>query len=584
MYGKVTKISGPLVVAEGLEEAKVSDVVHVGKQRLIGEILNMTEDCAAIQMYEDTVGLGCGAEVEATGYPLYVELGPGMLGGIFDGISRPLTELHSLSGDNITRGIDIPALSREKLWEFVPQTDVGDKVVTGDIIGTVQETGTISHKIMVPFGVSGTVASIQAGSYTVTDSVCLIKGDNGENYKITLVQKWPVRKTRPYVKKHIPSRPLCTGQRVIDSLFPIAKGGTATITGPTGSGKTVLSHQIAKMADVDIVVYIGCGERGNEMANIIAELSELNDPRREEKLINRTVMVANTSDMPIMACESSMYFGITIAEYFRDMGYDVALIVDSTSRWAEALLEMSHQLEEMPGDEGYPAYLNSRIAQFYERAGFVECLGSDERTGSLTVIGTVSPAGGSVAEPVLQATKRCVRAVWNLDSGLASARHFPALSWLTGYSLYAENLKRWFDEELGVKFMQNREKTMNILGEEAGLDGQDEPSPTDRLTLESAKMLREDFIKQNAFDDADSCVSLERQSMLLQIILDYDTLSRTAIERGADINKLITISECEQIGRAKSLREDKYRDTYLQISENMKTEINEISEEAENSD
>ncbi|NLH00341.1 MAG: V-type ATP synthase subunit A [Clostridiales bacterium] len=583
MSGKVIKVSGPLVVAEGLEDANVADVVRVGKQRLIGEILNMTGDSASIQVYEETSGLGPGAEVETTGYPLSVELGPGMLDGIFDGIQRPLTEIREMAGHTITRGIDVPALNRTKLWQFVPTVSAGDRVVEGDIIGTVQETSAIVHKIMVPVGVSGTVASIQAGSYTVTDTVCLVKGDNGENHKLTLMQKWPVRKSRPYSKKFVPSRPLNSGQRVIDTLFPIAKGGTAAVPGPFGSGKTVVQHQLAKWSDVDVVVYIGCGERGNEMTDVLMEFPELKDPRNGEPLMKRTVLIANTSDMPVAAREASIYTGITIAEYFRDMGYDVAVIADSTSRWAEALREMSGRLEEMPGEEGYPAYLASRLAQFYERAGVVECLGSDQRKGSLTAIGAVSPPGGDTSEPVSQATMRIVKVFWGLDASLAYARHFPAINWLTSYSLYVDGLKRWFDSELGEKFMQNREKTMSILQEEASLQeivklvGQDALSIADRLTLETAKMIREDFLQQNAFVDVDSYSSYERQAMLLQMILDYDTLCRAAIEQGAELNKLFSIPARERIGRAKSIPENEYKEAYRRIAEDMKAQINEIA-------
>ncbi|NCC68842.1 MAG: V-type ATP synthase subunit A, partial [Clostridia bacterium] len=554
MSGKVTKVSGPLVVAEGLEDANVSDVVRVGKQRLIGEILNMTGDSASIQVYEETSGLGPGAEVETTGYPLSVELGPGMLDGIYDGIQRPLTEIRRLTGSTIARGIDVPALNRDNLWDFVPIVAAGDRVVAGDVIGTVQETSAILHKIMVPVGVSGTITSIQAGSFTVSDIVCLVKSDNGENHKLTLMQRWPVRKNRPYIKKYVPTRPLNSGQRVIDTLFPLAKGGTAAVPGPFGSGKTVVQHQLAKWSDVDVVVYIGCGERGNEMTDVLMEFPELKDPRNGEPLMKRTVLIANTSDMPVAAREASIYTGITIAEYFRDMGYDVAVIADSTSRWAEALREMSGRLEEMPGEEGYPAYLASRLAQFYERAGVVECLGADDRKGSLTAIGAVSPPGGDTSEPVSQATMRIVKVFWGLDSGLAYARHFPAINWLTSYSLYVDGLKSWYDSELGVRFMQNREKTMSILQEEASLQeivklvGQDALSLGDRLTLETAKMIREDFLQQNAFVDVDSYSSYDRQAMLLQTILDYDTLCRSAMEQGAELNKLVRIPAREQIG------------------------------------
>lgn len=584
MSGTVTKVSGPLVVAEGLADANVADVVRVGKQRLIGEILNMTGDSASIQVYEETSGLGPGAVVETTGYPLSVELGPGMLNGIYDGIQRPLTEIREMSGHTIARGIDVPALNRQKLWEFVPTVKIGDKVVTGDVIGTVQETSAILHKIMVPVGISGgEVVSIQEGSYTVEDTVCLLKSDDGKNHKLSLMQRWPVRVNRPYEKKYVPMKPLCSGQRVIDTLFPLAKGGTAAVPGPFGSGKTVVQHQLAKWSDVDVVVYIGCGERGNEMTDVLMEFPELKDPRNGEPLMKRTILIANTSDMPVAAREASIYTGITIAEYFRDMGYDVAVIADSTSRWAEALREMSGRLEEMPGEEGYPAYLASRLAQFYERAGVVECLGSDVRSGSLTAIGAVSPPGGDTSEPVSQATMRIVKVFWGLDSSLAYARHFPAINWLASYSLYIDSLKPWYDKELGVQFMKNREKALSILQEEASLQeivklvGQDSLSASDRLTLETAKMIREDFLQQNAFIDVDSYSSNDRQALLMYIILEYDRLCREAMEFGAELNELIKIPAREQIGRAKSVPEDVYKSEYKQIFENMKNQIDDIA-------
>lgn len=582
MSGTVTKVSGPLVVAEGLSEANMADIVRVGKQRLIGEILNMTGDSASIQVYEETSGLGPGAEVETTGSPLSVELGPGMLNGIYDGIQRPLNEIRKIAGHTITRGIDIPALDRKKLWNFVPTAKTGDKVIGGDVIGTVQETSAILHKIMVPIAVSGTIVSIQEGSFTVEDTVCLVKSDDGSNHKLTLMQKWPVRINRPYEKKYVPSRPLCSGQRIIDTMFPLAKGGTAAVPGPFGSGKTVVQHQLAKWSDVDVVVYIGCGERGNEMTDVLMEFPELKDPRNGEPLMQRTVLIANTSDMPVAAREASIYTGITIAEYFRDMGYDVAVIADSTSRWAEALREMSGRLEEMPGEEGYPAYLSSRLAQFYERAGVVECMGSDKRSGTLTAIGAVSPPGGDTSEPVSQATMRIVKVFWGLDSSLAYARHFPAINWLSSYSLYVDSLKLWYDEELGPQFMKNREKALGILQEEASLQeivklvGQDSLSASDRLTLETAKMIREDFLQQNAFVDIDSYSSYDRQALLMHIILEYDKLCREAMNRGAELDGLIEIPVREQIGRAKLVSEDRYKEEYKRIYEDMKSQIESI--------
>jgi len=584
MSGKVTKVSGPLVVAEGLADANVSDVVRVGTQQLIGEILNMTGDSASIQVYEETAGLGPGAEVTTTGTPLSVELGPGLLENIYDGIQRPLAEIRELTGHTIARGISVSALNRTRLWDFVPTAAVGDKVVPGDIIGTVQETSAILHKIMVPVGVSGTIVSIESGSFTVENTVAVVTDDQGREHELTMMQRWPVRINRPYDKKYPPDRPLCSGQRVIDTLFPLAKGGTAAVPGPFGSGKTVVQHALAKWSDVDVVVYIGCGERGNEMTDVLMEFPELKDPRSGEPLLRRTVLIANTSDMPVAAREASIYTGITIAEYFRDMGYDVAVIADSTSRWAEALREMSGRLEEMPGEEGYPAYLASRLAQFYERAGAVECLGSDERRGSLTAIGAVSPPGGDTSEPVSQATMRIVKVFWGLDSSLAYARHFPAINWLTSYSLYVDTLKPWYDQELGPQFMANREKSLSILQEEAELQeivrlvGQDSLSPADRLTLETAKMIREDFLQQNAFVDVDSYSSYERQMMLLGIILDYDRLCRAALERKADVmNDLFAIPAREQIGRAKTVPADRYAQVYGEIAQNMRYQIEEIS-------
>ena len=557
MSGTITKVSGPLVVAENLADANVSDVVRVGSQRLIGEILNMTGDKASIQVYEETSGLGPGAVVETTGMPMSVELGPGMLDNIYDGIQRPLPEMRALSGDSITRGTDVPALNREKKWDFVPVAELGDKVIAGDVLGTVQETSAILHKIMVPYGVSGEVVSLNAGEHVVTDVVAVVRDAKGVDHELTMIQRWPVRIARPYAKKYVPSRPMNSGQRIIDTLFPIAKGGTAAVPGPFGSGKTVVQHQLAKWSDVDIVIYIGCGERGNEMTDVLMEFPELKDPRNGEPLMKRTVLIANTSDMPVAAREASIYTGITIAEYFRDMGYDVAVLADSTSRWAEALREMSGRLEEMPGEEGYPAYLASRLAQFYERAGVVECLGADDRQGSVTAIGAVSPPGGDISEPVSQATMRIVKVFWALDSSLAYARHFPAINWLTSYSLYMDTLAPWYTEQFGEGYMANRTKSMHILQEESELQeivrlvGQDALSPADRLTMETAKMIREDFLQQNAFVDEDAYSSYAKQYRLLDIILQYDELCREALTKGADMNALFVISAREKIGRAK---------------------------------
>ena len=583
MSGTITKVSGPLVVAEGLADANVSDVVRVGSQRLIGEILNMTGDKASIQVYEETSGLGPGAEVVTTGMPMSVELGPGMLDNIYDGIQRPLPEMRAQSGDCISRGIDVPALNREKKWDFVPVAKPGDKVNPGDVLGTVQETSAILHKIMVPNGISGEVVSVESGEHVVEDVVAVVKDAKGVEHKLTMIQRWPVRVGRPYTKKYPPTRPLCSGQRIIDTMFPIAKGGTAAVPGPFGSGKTVVQHQLAKWSDVDIVVYIGCGERGNEMTDVLREFPELKDPRTGESLMKRTVLIANTSDMPVAAREASVYTGITIAEYFRDMGYDVAVIADSTSRWAEALREMSGRLEEMPGEEGYPAYLASRLAQFYERAGSVECIGSDDRKGSLTAVGAVSPPGGDLSEPVSQATMRIVKVFWALDSSLAYKRHFPAINWLNSYSLYLDSLNPWFDENLGPAFMQNRAQAMSILQSEASLNeivqlvGKDALSPADQLTLEVARMVREDFLQQNAFTDIDGFSSYDRQEKLLAIILSYDKLCRAAIGQGAPAAKLFEIPAREKIGRAKSVPVDDYPQVYRQIQAEMEQQIEAIA-------
>jgi len=576
------KVSGPLVVATGLADANMSDVVRVGPQRLIGEILTMKGDSASIQVYEETSGLGPGAEVVTTGAPMSVELGPGMIEGIYDGIQRPLEKIVEKVGAFITRGVEVSALDHEKKWEFTAVAKVGDQVAGGDIIGTVPETPSVLHKIMVPPKMSGTITSIQSGSFNVTETVATLKTANGEEIPLTMAQKWPVRVGRPYTKKYPPKKPLSSGQRIIDTLFPIAKGGTAAVPGPFGSGKTVVQHQLAKWSDVDIVVYIGCGERGNEMTDVLREFPELKDPRTGESLMKRTVLIANTSDMPVAAREASVYTGITIAEYFRDMGYDVAVIADSTSRWAEALREMSGRLEEMPGEEGYPAYLASRLAQFYERAGSVECIGSDERRGSLTAVGAVSPPGGDLSEPVSQATMRIVKVFWALDSALAYKRHFPAINWLNSYSLYLDSLKPWFDENFGPDFMKNRTAAMTLLQNESSLNeivqlvGKDALSPDDQLTLEVARMVREDFLQQNAFMDVDSFSTYDRQQRMMTLILDYDRLCREAIAKGANVQELFDISSREAIGRAKSVPEEEYVENYARIREKMEEEINAV--------
>ncbi|MBQ2960969.1 MAG: V-type ATP synthase subunit A [Oscillospiraceae bacterium] len=582
MSGTITKVSGPLVLAEGLADANVSDVVRVGRERLIGEILNMTGDTASIQVYEETTGLGPGAEVFSTGMPMSVELGPGMLENIYDGIQRPLPEMRAISGDCITRGTDVAALSREKKWAFTPVAKPGDQLSGGDVIGTVQETSAILHKIMVPPRLKGEIISvIGEGEYTVDEVVCTLRDDSGKEHQLTMSQRWPVRIARPYSKKFVPRRPMNSGQRIIDTLFPISKGGTAAVPGPFGSGKTVVQHQLAKWSDVDIVVYIGCGERGNEMTDVLNEFPELKDPRNGEPLMKRTVLIANTSDMPVAAREASIYTGITIAEYFRDMGYDVAVLADSTSRWAEALREMSGRLEEMPGEEGYPAYLASRLAQFYERAGVVECLGSDDRRGSVTAIGAVSPPGGDISEPVSQATMRIVKVFWALDSSLAYARHFPAINWLTSYSLYLDSLGPWYTEQFGERYMKNRERAMHILQEESELQeivrlvGQDSLSPADRLTMETAKMIREDFLMQNAFMDEDAYSSYNKQFKLLGLVISYDELCREALSRGADMNALFAITAREKIARAKIIADDLVNEEFEKIEKEMKQQIDE---------
>ena len=578
------KVSGPLVVATGLRDANMSDVVRVGPRRLIGEILTMKGDSASIQVYEETSGLGPGAEVVTTGAPMSVELGPGMIEGIYDGIQRPLEKIVEKVGACITRGVEVPALDPEKKWEFTPAVREGTEELRRDYNDTLPETAVVLHKIKVPQKMSGTIVKVAAkGEYTIHETMAVLRTKEGKEVELTMVQKWPVRVGRPYSKKYPPKRPLSSGQRIIDTMFPIAKGGTAAVPGPFGSGKTVVQHQLAKWSDVDIVVYIGCGERGNEMTDVLREFPELKDPRTGESLMKRTVLIANTSDMPVAAREASVYTGITIAEYFRDMGYDVAVIADSTSRWAEALREMSGRLEEMPGEEGYPAYLASRLAQFYERAGSVECLGSDERRGSLTAVGAVSPPGGDLSEPVSQATMRIVKVFWSLDSSLAYKRHFPAINWLNSYSLYLDSLKPWFDENLGEEFMRNRGAAMSILQNEASLNeivqlvGKDALSPADQLTLETARMIREDFLQQNAFTDVDGYSSYDRQERLLAMILKYDRLCRDAIAKGAPTAALFQIGAREKIGRAKSVEVEEYKEAYAAMSSEMETEIAEIA-------
>ena len=577
--GKISKIAGPLVVATGMREANMFDVVRVSDSKLIGEIIEMHGDRASIQVYEETSGLGTGEPVESTGEPLSVELGPGLIEGIFDGIQRPLEKIRELVGNSLVRGVEVPALDREKKWHFVPKVKAGDKVVGGDILGTVQETEIVEHRIMVKPGVVGTVKSIAEGDYTVTEQIGSIETANGEELPVTLMQKWPVRRGRPFEKKLAPNVPLVTGQRVVDTLFPIAKGGVAAIPGPFGSGKTVTQHQLAKWAEADIVVYIGCGERGNEMTDVLNEFPELIDPHTGKSLMERTVLIANTSDMPVAAREASIYTGITIAEYFRDMGYSVALMADSTSRWAEALREMSGRLEEMPGEEGYPAYLGSRLAQFYERAGRVISLGSDGREGALSVIGAVSPPGGDISEPVSQATLRIVKVFWGLDSALAYKRHFPAINWLTSYSLYADSLGSWFNENVSDEWTTLRARLMALLSDEASLDeivklvGMDALSPTDRLKMETARSIREDFLHQLAFHEVDTYSSLRKQYLMMKLVLRFYDGSLDALKKGADIEKLVSIPSRESIGRFKYGPEKDIEDTYKTVCAAIDSEI-----------
>ena len=576
--GTIKKVAGPLVIAEGMRDANMFDVVRVSSQRLIGEIIEIHGDEASIQVYEETSGLGPGEPVESMGVPMSVELGPGLITSIYDGIQRPLDDIMKISGNNLKRGVEVASLKRDKKWEFVPVAKAGDEVEAGDVLGTVQETIVVQQKIMVPYGVKGTVKEIKAGTFTVEEVVAVIATEKGDK-ELTMMQRWPVRKGRPYQKKLPPVKPLVTGQRVIDTFFPIAKGGVAAVPGPFGSGKTVIQHQLAKWAEADIVVYIGCGERGNEMTDVLNEFPELKDPKTGQSLMERTVLIANTSDMPVAAREASIYTGITIAEYFRDMGYSVALMADSTSRWAEALREMSGRLEEMPGEEGYPAYLGSRLAQFYERAGHVVSLGKEGREGALSVIGAVSPPGGDISEPVSQATLRIVKVFWGLDSALAYKRHFPAINWLTSYSLYIDNMANWFNEEVAADWMEDRQKMMTILQEEAELNeivqmvGMDALSPTDRLKMEAARSIREDFLHQNSFHEVDTYSSLKKQHLLMQLVVAFYEQSKEALEKGASIQGLLKMEVREKIGRFKYVTEDKLDEEYDRIEKELASEI-----------
>ena len=546
--GTIKKVAGPLVIAEGMRDANMYDVVRVSNQRLIGEIIEMHGDEASVQVYEETSGLGPGEPVESTDAPLSVELGPGLITSIYDGIQRPLDDIMKISGNNLQRGVEVASLKRDKKWEFVPVAKVGDEVSAGDVLGTVQETAVVEQKIMVPYGLAGTVKEIKAGEFTVEEVVAVLSTKDGDK-ELTMMQKWPVRKGRPYVKKLPLDAPLVTGQRVVDTFFPIAKGGVAAVPGPFGSGKTVIQHQLAKWAEADIVVYIGCGERGNEMTDVLNEFPELKDPKTGRSLMERTVLIANTSDMPFAAREASIYTGITIAEYFRDMGYSVALMADSTSRWAEALREMSGRLEEMPGEEGYPAYLGSRLAEFYERAGRVQSLGKEGREGSLSVIGAVSPPGGDTSEPVSQATLRIVKVFWGLDSALAYKRHFPAINWLTSYSLYLDNMQDWFNNTVAEDWMSDRQRMMSLLTEEAALEeivqmvGMDALSPSDRLKMEAARSIREDFLHQNSFHEIDTYTPLRKQYLMMKLVLAFYDQASEALAKGAPMKELLVMEE-----------------------------------------
>ena len=578
----IKKVAGPLVIAEGMRDANMFDVVRVSNQRLIGEIIEMHGDEASIQVYEETSGLGPGEPVESTEAPLSVELGPGLITSIYDGIQRPLDDIMKVCGTNLKRGVEVPSLKRNLKWNFVPTVKAGDHVENGDIIGTVQETIVVNHKIMVPYGMSGTVKEIKAGEFTVEDVVAVITTEQGDK-ELTMMQKWPVRRGRPYLKKLPPEMPLVTGQRVVDTFFPIAKGGVAAVPGPFGSGKTVIQHQLAKWAEADIVVYIGCGERGNEMTDVLNEFPELKDPKTGQSLMERTVLIANTSDMPVAAREASIYTGITIAEYFRDMGYSVALMADSTSRWAEALREMSGRLEEMPGEEGYPAYLGSRLAQFYERAGHVISLGKDKREGALSVIGAVSPPGGDISEPVSQATLRIVKVFWGLDSSLAYKRHFPAINWLTSYSLYLDNMEKWFNEKVALDWMTGRQKMMSLLQDEAELEeivkmvGMDALSAGDRLKMEAARSIREDFLHQNSFHEVDTYSSLKKQYLLMKLVVAYYEQGVEALEKGANIQDLVKLDVREKIGRFKYVLEENLDEEYKAVLEQLAKEISNIT-------
>ncbi len=579
--GIIKKVAGPLVIATGMRDANMSDVCRVSKQRLIGEVLEIHGDEASIQVYEETSGLGPGEEVESIGVPMSVELGPGLISSIYDGIQRPLDDIMKKVGNSLQRGVEVPSLKRDLKWEFNATASVGDEVQGGDIIGTVQETELVEQRIMIPPNMQGKIKSIESGSFTVEDRVAVLETESGD-VDIFMMQRWPVRKGRPYKEKLAPSRPLVTGQRVVDAFFPIAMGGVAAVPGPFGSGKTVIQHQLAKWAEADIVVYIGCGERGNEMTDVLNEFPELKDPKTGKSLMERTVLIANTSDMPVAAREASIYTGITIAEYFRDMGYSVALMADSTSRWAEALREMSGRLEEMPGEEGYPAYLGSRLAQFYERAGEVISIGKEGRKGALSVIGAVSPPGGDISEPVSQATLRIVKVFWGLDSDLAYKRHFPAINWLTSYSLYLDNIGAWYDNSLSPEWLKSRQDMMRLLQDEAELNeivqmvGMDALSPIDRIKMEAARSIREDFLHQNSFDEVDTYTSLNKQLLMMKLVMSYYDKAKEALSKGAGMNDLINMEVRERIGRFKYTPENQVDDGFKQISEELDKEIADV--------
>lgn len=581
--GKIIKISGPLIVADGMADVKMYDVVRVSEKGLIGEVIELRGDRASIQVYEETSMLGTGEPVTSTEQPLSVELGPGLIGGIYDGIQRPLQELNALSGDRIDRGVSAAAIDRKKKWAFEPTVKKGDKLVAGDVLGTVKENEVVTHRVMVPYGIQGVVEKISAGEFTVEQTVAVL-ADGKTKHNVCMLQRWPVRKGRPYAEKLPPTEPLITGQRVVDTLFPIARGGVAAVPGPFGSGKTVLQHALAKWSDADIIVYVGCGERGNEMTDVLNEFPELIDPKTGYPLMKRTVLIANTSDMPVAAREASIYTGITIAEYYRDMGYSVAIMADSTSRWAEALREMSGRLQEMPGEEGYPAYLSSRLAEFYERAGSVRILGSTERLGSVTAIGAVSPPGGDMSEPVSQATLRIVKVYWGLSSALAYKRHFPAIDWLVSYSLYSDRLAEWFTRNVDERFNAYRTEISKLLQDEAKLDeivrlvGMDALSPRDRLTMEAAKSVREDYLHQNSFHEVDTYTSLKKQFKMLKLIVDYYVNAQRALDRGADINAILSLPCRESIGRAKYIKEDEI-EKLDEIHEQTIKELGELKKE-----